>query len=443
MTLRFGTDGVRGVANVDLTPDAVLRLGRAAAEVLGASSFVLGRDTRRSGPMLEGALAAGLASAGADVVLLGVIPTPGVAWAAALRGCAGGVTSASHNRFEDNGIKLFAPGGRKLTDPVEREIERRWHGADASPRIAGAEVGTITTDISLGARYEDWLVDSVAGRLEGMTLVVDTANGAASHIAPEVFRRLGASVVVLHDSPDGQNINEDAGSLHPDLLSEAVVKHRADAGLAFDGDADRLIAVDSNGKVVDGDHLLAILAVDRQARGLLVRDSVVVTVMTNLGFRRAMASSGITVVETPVGDRYVLEALDEGGLSLGGEQSGHIIFRDLATTGDGVLSALQVLDVVRRSGRSLAELADAAMVAVPQILVNVRVARHEADVAGVMADAIDAAQRRLGARGRVLVRASGTERLVRVMVEAESAAEAHEVASELAAAAENSFGTAQ
>ena len=443
MTLRFGTDGVRGVANVDLTPETVVRLGRAAAHVLGVDVFVIGRDTRRSGPMLEGALSAGLASAGAAVILLGVIPTPGVAWVGSLRGCAGAVISASHNPFTDNGIKLFAVGGRKLPDAVERAIEHHWHAApDVAPK--GAErVGSITTDVSLVARYEDWLVDTVPHGLDGMRLVVDTANGAASRIAPEVFRRLGAQVVVLHDAPDGENINAGAGALHPSVLSEAVVAHGADAGLAFDGDADRLIAVDALGRVVDGDHLIAMLALDRHDRGVLAQASVVVTVMTNLGFRHAMAARGIAVVDTPVGDRYVLEALDEMGLSLGGEQSGHIVFRDMATTGDGILSALQVLELLGRSGRPLADLAGEAMTALPQVLVNVVVARRVPDVASTLADAIAAAERRLGAGGRVLVRASGTEPLIRVMVEAENEADAHQIAGELAEAARRSFGSAQ
>jgi len=445
MTLRFGTDGVRGVANTELTPELALGLGRAAARVLGAERVVIGRDTRRSGPMLEAALAAGLASEGADVVLVGVVPTPGVAWIAAHRGWAGAVISASHNPYADNGIKLFGLGGRKLADDVEEAVERAWHravGPDAE-RPSGASVGTIEVDASLVDRYEDALVDTVPGRLDGLRVVLDCAHGAASRIGPEVFRRLGASVHVLHDRPDGSNINTDAGALHPAVLAEAVVAHGADAGLAFDGDADRVIAVDATGEVVDGDHLIALCALDRRARGLLVADTVVVTVMANLGFRRAMAEHGIGVVETPVGDRYVLEALDAGGFSLGGEQSGHIIFRDLAGTGDGVLSGLQVLDVVRRCGRSLADLAAAAMTRLPQVLVNVRVARRDPAVATTLAGEIAAAARRLGDDGRVLVRPSGTEPLIRVMVEATDPVLARSVAEELAAAALRACGEPQ
>jgi phosphoglucosamine mutase len=439
MALRFGTDGVRGVANVELTPEVALALGRAAARVLHGGRFIIGRDTRRSGPMLEAALAAGLASEGASVVLCGVLPTPGVAWLAAQTGSAGAVISGSHNPFADNGIKLFAPGGLKLGDDIEAAIETEWHAA-TTDRLAGGHVGTIASDTSLFDRYEDWLVDSVAGRLDGLRVVLDTAHGAASRIAPEVFRRLGAFVSVLHDAPNGTNINDEAGALHPTVLADAVVAHGADAGLAFDGDADRLIAVDKLGRVVDGDHLMAICALDRHARGGLVGNTVVVTVMTNLGFRKAMTERGISVVETAVGDRYVLEALDRDGYTLGGEQSGHIIFRDLATTGDGILSGLQVLDVMTRSGRSLDELAAAAMTQLPQVLVNVKVAHPAPDIAARIASEIGDAEKRLGEEGRVLVRASGTEPLIRVMVEAPTEAEAKSVADALVVAALRACG---
>jgi phosphoglucosamine mutase len=442
MALRFGTDGVRGVANVELTPEVALALGRAAARVLHGGRFIIGRDTRRSGPMLEAALAAGLASEGASVVLCGVVPTPGVAWMAAQGGSAGAVISGSHNPFTDNGIKLFAPGGLKLGDDLEAAIETEWH-ADVSGRLAGDHVGTILTDTSLVGRYEDWLVDSVTGRLDGLRVVLDTAHGAATRIAPEVFRRLGATVRVLHDAPNGMNINDGAGALYPAVLADAVVAEGADAGLAFDGDADRLIAVDASGRVVDGDHLMAICALDRHTSGGLVGNTVVVTVMTNLGFRKAMTERSISVVETAVGDRYVLEALDRGGYTLGGEQSGHIIFRDLATTGDGILSGLQVLDVMTRSGRSLDDLAAAAMTQLPQVLINVKVAHAVPDIATRIAPEITEAEKRLGGEGRVLVRASGTEPLIRVMVEAPTEAEATSVADVLVEAALRACGTPQ
>lgn len=436
MALRFGTDGLRGLANHDLTPEVALALGRAAARVLGGP-FVVGRDTRRSGPLLEAAFTAGLAAEGVDAQLLGVLPTPGVAHHAQLRGAAGAVVSASHNPFPDNGIKLFAPGGRKLSDEVEARIADDLHVllGGSHPGPVGAGVGVIGTDPDAERVYVDHLLATLGERrLDGLHVVLDCANGAACRVAPAVFRSAGAEVVVLHDTPDGCNINQHCGATHPEVLGEAVLASRAHVGLAFDGDADRCIAVDHRGRVVDGDHLIAIVALDRKARGVLANDTVVVTVMANLGFRNAMAEAGITVVETPVGDRYVLEALDAGGHELGGEQSGHVIFRDLATTGDGVLTALTLLDVVERSGRPLADLAATAMRRLPQVLVNVRLERRDPALLEHAAEAIDAAAGALGSRGRVLVRPSGTEPVVRVMVEAPTEQEATTVADQLAAA---------
>ena len=433
--LRFGTDGVRGVANAELTPELALALGRAAAHVLGpAPAFVVGRDTRRSGPMLEAAFVAGLASAGVDPLLLGVAPTPAVAWVSADADIPGAVISASHNPFADNGIKLFAAGGRKLPDELERASEGELAAAggdDARP--IGAEVGSPQ---SLPDHVDAWAAAVAATlggrRLDGMRVVLDCANGAAAAIGPEILDGLGAEVHALHARPDGININAGCGATHTGDLRRAVVDLRADVGIALDGDADRCIAVDGDGREVDGDQILAILAVDRADRRALPSNTVVVTVMSNLGFRNAMAERGIHVVDTAVGDRNVLDALEAGGWALGGEQSGHVIQRDLATTGDGVLTGVHLCDVVARTGRPLADLAD-VMSALPQVLRNVRVPKG-ADVAALVADDVAAAQRRLGAAGRVLLRPSGTEPVVRVMVEAATEAEAAEVADALAAA---------
>ncbi len=435
MTLRFGTDGVRGVANAELTPELVTALGRAAARTLRADRFVVGRDTRLSGPMLEAALVAGLAAEGADVALLGVVPTPAVAWSAAHLGVAGAVISASHNPYTDNGVKLFAPGGRKLRDDVESELEAELDAiVRGTHEVAGGErVGTVTAEPEHLLGYASSVEASIEGRdLRGLRVVVDCANGAATTIAPATLRALGADVTVLHADPDGTNINAACGSTHPNDLQVAVTELGADAGLAFDGDADRVLAVDGAGGLIDGDQIIAICALDRHERGALAGDAVVVTVMSNLGLRRVMAARGIAVVDTAVGDRYVLDALDERGLQLGGEQSGHIIFRDLATTGDGLLTGVQLLDVVARSGRPLADLAT-VMVRLPQVLRNVRVSGDAgAAVDGVAAD-VEAARAELGDTGRVVIRPSGTEPLVRVMVEATTEADAVRIADRLVA----------
>ena len=437
MTLRFGTDGVRGVANLDLTPELVTAFGRAAARVLAGDEFVIGRDTRVSGPLLEHALAAGLASEGITVSTLGVVPTPAVAWTAAHHGVAGAMISASHNKYPDNGVKLFAPGGRKLRDAVEEtleaELDRLVHRAnDASAAPTGDAVGTITAAPEHLLDYADSVVDSVEGRsLDGLRIVIDCANGSATTIAPHVLRRLGADVIVIHADPNGTNINESCGSTHPDDLQKAVVEHHADAGLAFDGDADRVLAVDAKGDLVDGDQIIAACALDLRERGRLKHDTVVVTVMTNLGFRRAMADHGINVEETAVGDRFVLDALDGGGHSLGGEQSGHVIFADLATTGDGLLTGVQLLDIMRRTDRPLRKLAG-VMSRYPQVLRNVRIAVEVHDLDERLAGDVRAAAGRLGDDGRVLIRRSGTEPLVRVMVEAKTTEQAEAVADQLA-----------
>ncbi|MCU4186288.1 phosphoglucosamine mutase [Acidiferrimicrobium sp. IK] len=458
MTLRFGTDGVRGVAGAELTPELVMALGRVTARGLVASvprSFVVGRDTRRSGPMLAAALAAGLAAEGVEVIDVGVLPTPAVAALCAARGLPGAVISASHNPFADNGVKLFAAGGLKLDDATEERLEAALlaavggsspHPPTAAGVVArsGADIGGVNVDPDAAEWYRHRVVGALAGRrLDGLKVALDCANGAVSGVAASAARDAGAEVVaVLGAAPDGTNINRGTGSTYPEPLGELVVAAGADLGLAFDGDADRVIAVDGMGRVVDGDRLLALFATDLRARGALADDTVVVTVMTNLGFHQAMAAAGITVHQTQVGDRYVLEALDANRWSLGGEQSGHVIFRDLATTGDGLLSGLLLADLVARSGRSLAELADGSMVRLPQVLRNVAVAdRDGLPGARAVWDAVRDAERALDGRGRVLLRPSGTERLVRVMVEAPSEEEADQVALHLADAVTGALGS--
>jgi phosphoglucosamine mutase len=439
MTLKFGTDGVRGVANQELTPELALLLGRAGARVLGGDRWVIGRDTRRSGSLLAAALAAGLATEGVDVIDLGVVPTPGVAHLSSLDAVPAAMISASHNPFADNGIKLFAAGGTKLPDEVEAELEAELTAlgaqGDPRPRPSGAAVGAITADSSGVDRYRRHLVDGVVapGALAGLKVVVDGAHGAASALAASVYEDLGATVVAVHCDPDGVNINEACGSTHPQDLQAAVLAHGADVGLAFDGDADRVLAADASGELVDGDQIIAICAIDAHQRGALRNDAVVVTVMTNLGFRLAMADHGIDVVTTDVGDRYVLEALDAHGHQLGGEQSGHVIFRDLASTGDGMLTGVVLLEVMARTGRPLADLAARAMVRLPQTLVNVRTARRDPDLVAKLADDVAVEEAALGGQGRVLLRASGTEPVIRVMVEAPTAEDAAAVAERLAA----------
>jgi phosphoglucosamine mutase len=437
--MRFGTDGIRGVANTELTPSFALDLGRAAARVLGATCAVVGGDTRRSTPMLEAALVAGLASEGLEVHRLGVAPTPAIAYHAARLGGIGAVVSASHNLYADNGIKLFSPSGNKLPDEVERMIEAELLALGEPSGESGVIVDSWA--INDRAAYVDHVVAAIEGRsLGGMKIVVDAAHGAAFEVASDVFTRAGAEVLLINATPDGTNINRECGATEPAGLARMVIEQGAFAGLALDGDGDRLIAVDETGRVIDGDHVLAICAVDMRARGLLRDDTVVVTVMTNLGFRLAMAAAGLEVVETAVGDRYVLEALQRGRYSLGGEQSGHVIFHDRATTGDGLVTGLILLDVVARSGRSLGTLAAESMTQLPQVLVNVRVSRQVPDIAELLAAEIDEAGRALGSTGRILVRTSGTEPLVRVMVEASTEALARSTADRLAGLVESRYG---
>jgi phosphoglucosamine mutase len=393
--------------------------------------------------MLESALVAGICSAGADVELLGVVPTPAVAWAAARGNGPGAMISASHNPFADNGIKLFAAGGAKLADEVEAEIEAHYHAAlhrPAAPGPTGAALGTVVPTVGVDGWAEAVAGTIQPGGLRSMTVAVDCANGAATGWAARILSDLGATVHVIGDDPDGVNINDGYGSTDPTRLMAAVVEVGADAGLAFDGDADRLIAVDETGAIVDGDRVLAILAGDWSDRGRLRANTVVVTVMTNLGFHLAMERAGITVISTAVGDRYVLKALDEHRLSLGGEQSGHVICRDLATTGDGILTGVQLLDVVARAGQPLSKLASDAMTTVPQVLRNVRLPVRDATLVGRLSDDIAAAEAELASEGRVLVRASGTEPLLRIMVEHLDRTVADRTCDRLIAAAERLIG---
>ncbi|BAJ73795.1 phosphomannomutase [Microbacterium testaceum StLB037] len=434
----FGTDGVRGLANGLLTAELALHLAQATAVVLGQGrsaearkaegrrlTAVVARDPRVSGEFLSAAVAAGLASSGVDVLDAGVIPTPATAFLIADRDADFGVmVSASHNPAPDNGIKIFARGGTKLPDIVEQRIERALEGERLQP--TGAGVGRIRRFADAEDRYVLHLLGSLPHRLDGIHVVLDCAHGAAAGVSPETFKDAGATVTVIGADPDGLNINDGVGSTHLDVLAETVVRLGADVGIAHDGDADRCLAVDAQGNVVDGDQIMAILAVAMKERGTLVDDTLVATVMSNLGLHRAMEAHGIRVLQTGVGDRYVLEAMNEGGYSLGGEQSGHVIMSDFATTGDGLLTGLHVVAEMARQGKTLAELAS-LMTVYPQVLVNVRgVDRDGVGDEGVQA-AVAASTAELGDSGRVLLRASGTEPLVRVMVEAasEDVARAH------------------
>lgn len=435
MASLFGTDGIRGVANAELTPEFAVGLGRAVVRMLreeghARPNIVVGRDPRASGEMLEAALVAGITSAGGDVTAIGVVPTPAVAHLVLELGAeTGAMISASHNPVADNGIKFFGPDGYKLTDAEEERVEellQRFY----DDRPVGIDIGRLRSGEDLVDRYVNHLASTVAVSLEGLRVVVDCANGSASPVAPGLLERLGCDVLAIHAHPDGTNINDGCGSTYPDVVAKAVVEHGADIGLAHDGDADRLIAADHTGTVVDGDTILAILA--QRLHGEAGLSTVVTTVMTNMGFKQAMGRLGVDVVETKVGDRYVLEAMRAGGHPIGGEQSGHVIMLDHSTTGDGVLTAVQLLSTIAGSGRPLAELAT-VMRRLPQVLVNVpNVDRERLDDATALWDAVAAEERTLDGAGRVLVRASGTEPLVRVMVEADSEDRAEQVAHRLA-----------
>lgn len=427
--MNFGTDGIRGVANDELTAELSLSIGRAAVSVFGTEKpFIVGRDTRLSGPMIQAALSAGIASAGGNVVDLGVLPTPALAFASAKRGAPAAVVSASHNPYSDNGIKFFAPGGAKLSDETERQLEEVLKNNQFQ---VGGVGGSIRRDLSVGAEYIEFLLSMSTG-LGGMRIVVDCAHGAASAIAPELFRLLGADVTTINAAPDGRNINDDCGSTHMDALRAMVATKEASVGLAFDGDADRVLAVDETGQTIDGDQIMAMLAIDAKKNGQLKDDTVVVTVMSNLGLRLAMERNQIDVHETSVGDRHVLAALKANGWSLGGEQSGHIIFPELATTGDGLLTGIKLLDFVHQSKKSLSELSSEAMTKLPQKLHGVKVkGRSNLDIPDSIWEAVHEAENELGTEGRVLLRASGTEPLIRVMVEAPSEELANDICERL------------
>jgi len=437
----FGTDGIRGLANADLTPELAFSVAVAAAEVLaavqqtGRSLALVGRDSRASGEMLEAAVVAGLTSAGVDVLRCGVIPTPGLAFLTADSDADLSIMlSASHNPMPDNGIKIFARGGHKLPDDIEEIIEARVRRpADDRVRPVGPDVGRALDDALGAARYREHLLSSLPTPLEGLTLVVDCANGAASSHAARVYSDSGATVHMIGDAPDGLNINNGCGSTELGPLQQAVLDLGADLGIAHDGDADRCLAVDAEGQIVDGDAILAICAIGLHESGRLAQDTVVATVMSNLGFLKAMAAAGITVHTTAVGDRHVLDALRTEGLSLGGEQSGHVIFSEYATTGDGMLTGLMLASRMAATGQSVAELAS-VVTRLPQVLLNVAVTDRSAvaESADVM-DAVRVAEDELGDSGRVLLRPSGTEQLVRVMVEAPTQDQADAVAQRIAA----------
>lgn len=437
----FGTDGVRGLANKELTAELALDLSVAAAHVLTADRVfaghrpraIVGRDTRASGEFLEAAVVAGLASAGIDVTLVGELPTPAVAFLTANTNADLGVMlSASHNPMPDNGIKFFARGGHKLDDSLEQAIEGRMR--EPGQRPTGADVGRVITDTESGSVFVAHLLNTLPQGvpLAGLKVVVDCANGAASIVGPEALRRAGAEVIAIHAAPNGLNINEGCGSTHIEDLRLAVVEHGADAGIAFDGDADRCLAIDANGQDVDGDHILGILAIARSQSGTLVGNTVVSTVMANLGFNQAMQSAGIAVVATAVGDRYVLEEMRASGFTLGGEQSGHVIMSEHGTTGDGILTALHLLHRLAQSGLTLAALAG-VVVKMPQVLINVSGVDREALASSErVAAEVEVLESAMNGSGRILLRPSGTEPVIRVMVEAESQVAAQRVAEQLA-----------
>ena len=444
----FGTDGIRGLANRDLTAELALNVSVAAAHILveslnGSSGIrpkaIVGNDSRASGEFLEAAVVAGLTSAGVDVYRVGVLPTPAIAYLVAESGADLGVMlSASHNPMPDNGIKLFARGGGKLDDAIEDQIEARM--AEPWERPTGRGVGRVIEDRDAAERYLKHLQSTVSVKLDGIKVVVDCANGASSFVAPEALRRAGAEVIAIANQPDGWNINDGVGSTHLDYLKEAVKKHGANVGIAHDGDADRCLAVDANGEEVDGDHIIAILANGLNARGELTSNTVVATVMSNLGFMKSMEAANIKVELTGVGDRYVLEKMLSDDLILGGEQSGHVIFRKYANTGDGILTALMLLQELKRSNKSMTEAAS-IMQKFPQVLINVKdVAKEKLNSNEAIKSAVKKSEAELNGSGRVLLRASGTEALVRVMVEASTDTLASNVAEDLAKIVKKELG---
>ena len=433
----FGTDGVRGSANKDLTPELVFSLGKSASLVIakqhgnGRASAVVGRDPRASGEMLEAALIAGLATVGVDVLKVGVLPTPAIAYLTQYyKADLGVVLSASHNVFSDNGVKFFSKDGKKLPDEVEDEIEKNLE--TKVPHPTGSEVGRVKEMADAYEAYLSHLLETVEpGALKGLKVVVDCANGAASDVAPDLYNRAGAEVIAIHNSPNGININDNCGSTHMGSLIERVKKEKADVGIAHDGDADRCLAVDESGNIIDGDHILALLAKDFKNSKQLTSETVVSTVMANLGFKLAMKNESISIIETQVGDRYVLEAMEEKNYILGGEQSGHIIMRNYSTTGDGLLTALQLMNVIANEKKSLSNISQIVK-KYPQILINVADVDKSKINNDKLQDAVKKAEQDLNQKGRVLLRPSGTESLIRVMVEAETQDIAEKIAQELA-----------
>ncbi len=441
MARLFGTDGVRGEANVSLTPELAYRLGRAATIYFGSESkkkptILIGRDTRISGQMFEAALAAGICSAGGIATIIGIIPTPGVAYLTKkLHAKAGIVISASHNPFQDNGIKFFGGDGYKLPDAVEDELETIVHkidNGDDLSRPTGKDVGHIEYRADLVRQYEDFLTTTTDETFDGIKIVLDCANGAAYEVMPKLLRRFGAEVKVIHALPNGTNINNGCGSTHLESLKKAVLENNADFGIAHDGDADRCLCVDEKGEVIDGDHILVMCATEMKKAGKLKNNTVVSTVMANIGFHKALKTAGINVEVTKVGDRYVLENMLANGHIIGGEQSGHIIFTEYSTTGDGLLTALQVLSSLKRSGKKASELT-ALMTTYPQLLVNVKVKSKEGwESNKAIKSAIAEGEKILGENGRVLVRPSGTEELIRVMAEGQNQDELEKICNSIA-----------
>ncbi|MFM8211567.1 MAG: phosphoglucosamine mutase [Actinomycetes bacterium] len=433
----FGTDGVRGCANKDLTPELVFSLGKSASLVIakqhgkGRASAVVGRDPRASGEMLEAALIAGLATVGVDVLKVGVLPTPAIAYLTQYyKADLGVVLSASHNVFSDNGVKFFSKDGKKLPDEVEDEIEKNLE--TKVPHPTGSEVGRVKEMADAYEAYLSHLLETVeTGALKGLKVVVDCANGAASDVAPDLYQRAGAEVIAIHNAPNGININDNCGSTHMGSLIERVKKEKADLGIAHDGDADRCLAVDELGNIIDGDHILALLAKDFKNSKQLTAETVVSTVMANLGFKLAMKNESISIIETQVGDRYVLEAMEEKNYILGGEQSGHVIMRNYSTTGDGLLTALQLMNVVATEKKSLSSISQIVK-KYPQILINVSDVDKSKINNDKLQEAVKKAELSLNQKGRVLLRPSGTESLIRVMVEAETQDIAEKIAKELA-----------
>ena len=433
----FGTDGVRGSANKDLTPELVFALGKSASLVIaqqhgkGRASAVVGRDPRASGEMLEAALIAGLATVGVDVLKVGVLPTPAIAYLTQYyKADLGIVLSASHNVFSDNGVKFFSKDGKKLPDEVEDEIEKNLD--TKVPHPTGSEVGRVKEMADAYEAYVSHLLETInLGALKGLKIVVDCANGAASEVAPDVYHRAGAEVIAIHNSPNGLNINENCGSTHMQSLIETVKKEKADLGIAHDGDADRCLAVDELGNIIDGDHILALLAKDFKDNSKLSSQTVVSTVMANLGFKFAMKEQAISIIETQVGDRYVLEAMEEKNFVLGGEQSGHVIMRNYSTTGVGLLTALHLMNAVTNQKKPLSELSKIVK-KYPQILINVSDVDRGKIGNEKLQNAVKEAGKQLGNKGRILLRPSGTEELIRVMVEAETQNTADSIAKQIA-----------